>query len=63
MTRFLTPQQAAQALGIEENTLRNWRHLGQGPAFYKIGRRVNYAENDLQAFLQQCRVEQEAASK
>jgi hypothetical protein len=43
---------AAAILGIEVRTLRNWRGLGKGPRFRKIGERiVRYHRADLAAFV------------
>lgn len=41
----------AALLGVAVSTLRNWRALGQGPRFRKIGKRcVRYHRADLRAF-------------
>lgn len=32
-------------------TVRYWRHVGKGPASFKIGRRVLYARADVEAFI------------
>lgn len=32
---MLTTKQAAEALGIESDTLRKWRYLGKGPAYHR----------------------------
>lgn len=47
----LTPDQAAEYLGVAANTLCNWRSQGVGPAYLKYGgRRVAYLVTDLEAF-------------
>lgn len=33
----LTPQEAAEALGLNERTVRNWLNAGRVPWGYKIG--------------------------
>jgi hypothetical protein len=43
--------QAAAMLGVEESTLAQWRCAGIGPAYFKIGRRAFYADNDLKAWI------------
>ncbi len=56
--RRLTEKQAARYLGgsdLPASTLRYWRHVGQGPLFYKIGRHVRYDIQDLDLFLARCR--------
>lgn len=39
---LLTPAEVAGELRITEKTLANWRSLGRGPAFVKVGGRVRY---------------------
>lgn len=56
---FLTNKQAAQLLGVEPETLAQWRYLGKFAEklpHYKVGRRVLYRRGDLAAFLDTCRV-------
>jgi predicted DNA-binding transcriptional regulator AlpA len=38
-------------LGIPEETLRYWRHIGSGPASFKLGRRVVYERAECQRWL------------
>lgn len=41
--QLLTPKQvSAQLGGIPEKTLTQWRYLGVGPAYVKIGRHIRY---------------------
>lgn len=49
--RFLTPEEAADYLRVSTNTLRNWRHLQQGPNFSKSMGRIRYEEMDLVKWL------------
>lgn len=48
---------AAEQLGVSVHTLRMWRHRGRGPVYSKLGRRVLYLRPDLDAYLEQCRVQ------
>lgn len=44
--------EAAEYLGISPNTLNVWRSKKNfAIAYYKVGRRVYYAQSDLDAFL------------
>ncbi|MEO0069699.1 MAG: helix-turn-helix domain-containing protein [candidate division WOR-3 bacterium] len=53
--------EAAKYLGLKSvQTLRNWRHLGRGPAYCRIGRRIVYLKEDLDRFLQASRVDPES---
>ena len=56
MTDYVTPQTASGLMTLAETagylrapvaTLRYWRHLGSGPAGFRIGRRVTYRRQDL----------------
>lgn len=51
---------AAHFLGLSIQTLRNWRHLGRGPAYCKLGRSVRYKIEDLLAFQEARRIEPRA---
>lgn len=53
MQSLLTEVEVANILGVAVPTLRNWRHLGKGPRFLKVGQRiVRYRRDDIEAFLQ-----------
>jgi len=48
---WLDTAKAAGYLGARPGTLKNWRHLGEGPKYHVINRRlVRYHRNDLDAF-------------
>lgn len=44
--------------GVNEGTLRYWRHANQGPTSFKIGRRIVYRREAIEKWLQ----EQEAST-
>lgn len=46
----LNTQEAAQFLGLQANTLEVWRCQKRGPKYSKVGRRVLYDINDLEAY-------------
>jgi hypothetical protein len=48
--RFVRTQQAAAYLGLSHRTLEKHRTFGTGPAYRKLGGRVVYAVDDLQAW-------------
>jgi predicted DNA-binding transcriptional regulator AlpA len=48
--RFVRTQQAAAFLGLSHRTLEKHRTYGTGPAYRKLGGRVLYALEDLQAW-------------
>ncbi len=45
---------AAEYLGIQPQTLANWRYLSKGPRFFRVGALVKYDERDLDAWLETC---------
>lgn len=52
---LLTPPEAAEVLRTKARTIERWRTNGDGPAFVRIGRRVAYRRQDLEAFITQNR--------
>ena len=48
--RYLRTQEAARFLGLSERTLEKHRTYGTGPTYRKLGGRVVYAVDDLQAW-------------
>lgn len=49
-TRWLDTRAAAACLGTTVGTLQTYRWMGTGPVFRKIGRRVVYAQGDVDAW-------------
>jgi excisionase family DNA binding protein len=49
----LTITEAAELLRAPFATLRYWRHLGTGPRSFRLGRRVLYRYDDLQAWVRE----------
>ncbi|MEX0429077.1 helix-turn-helix domain-containing protein [Nocardioides sp. DS6] len=56
---LLTLDDFAEILMTPVNTVRWWRQVGTGPAFFKIGRRLYTTVGDLRRFIR----EQRLASK
>lgn len=52
-TGYLRTPEAARILGISPRTLEKYRCHGSGPTFRKLGGRVVYAIDDLQAWADQ----------
>jgi len=46
----LTQEQLADRWHMSPRTLEQWRWLGKGPKFLKIGARVLYREQDVDAY-------------
>ena len=49
--KALSPNEVATFYGIPEGSLANMRCQGVGPVYYKMGRRVRYFINDLEAWI------------
>ena len=53
LTKRITPAAAARRLGVSKSYLANLRRSedGEGPAFYQIGRKIEYAVADIDTWL------------
>jgi len=60
MEHGLNDIQAAAFLGLKPQSLRNMRHYGLGPAYFKLGSRVVYRLADLEKYLAKRRIDPEA---
>lgn len=50
--RLLTPAEVCELLAIPNTLLQDWRMLGKGPAFIRLGQRtVRYRKSAVEAFL------------
>jgi excisionase family DNA binding protein len=49
---LLTMGEAAALLRAPVATLRYWHHLGTGPHSFRLGRRVLYRRDDLDAWIE-----------
>ena len=55
MPTYLTTEEVADLLRTSPETVRYWRHIGKGPKSFKVARRVLYAADDVQAFIDAAR--------
>ena len=55
MSKFLTTTEVAEQLRTPIETVRYWRHVGKGPKSFRLGRRVLYAMEDVEAYIDQAR--------
>ena len=62
-TPLMTPEEVAAFLSMPVLTLRTWRKTGKGPRVYRIGRRVRYRREDVEAWVdrQETRTDNTAA--
>jgi hypothetical protein len=49
-TRHLTQSEVARRWCLSPRTLERWRWLGQGPVYLKLGGRVAYRIEDIEAY-------------
>ena len=49
-TKHLRQTELAQRWNISPRTLERWRWIGEGPAYLKIGGRVVYRLEDIEAY-------------
>ncbi|MDR1441405.1 MAG: helix-turn-helix domain-containing protein [Bifidobacteriaceae bacterium] len=49
----LTTQEVAVLCRTSQETVRYWRHVGKGPRGFKLGRKVLYRRQDVEAWLQE----------
>lgn len=50
--RLMSVVELSDMLGIPVETLYGWRHRGEGPAGYRIGRHVRYRRTTVEAWLE-----------
>lgn len=48
---LLTAGDVAQTLGLSAGTLANWRSVGMGPTFVKVGGRVRYRASSVNTWV------------
>jgi len=51
--RLLTGRELAAWLAVPHAVLANWRYLGKGPKFIKIGRNIRYRKSDVETWLEE----------
>ena len=60
MEPLMSTEEVAEVLGRPARTLRQWRYLGVGPRYLKVGAAVRYRARDVEEWLRAH--EREAAS-
>jgi len=60
MAEYLTTADVAQLCRTSPETVRYWRHIGYGPASFRVGRRVLYRAEDVTTWLDTLRAAQAA---
>lgn len=59
--RYMTTAEVAETARAPVETVRYWRHIGKGPRSFKVGRRVLYAVEDVEAWIESARSAGDAA--
>jgi hypothetical protein len=57
MHEFLSSRDAVTYIGRSDFTLRWWRAQGMGPPYYRQNRSISYSRADLDAYLEERRVD------
>lgn len=57
--KYVNDVEAAKIAGLSPQTLRNWRQLGRGPNYIKLGRSVRYSLADLISWLESHKIRPE----
>lgn len=52
LPKLLTERQVSMIFNISINTLRYWRHCGDGPNYIKMGKLVRYHQVELESYIQ-----------
>jgi predicted DNA-binding transcriptional regulator AlpA len=55
MPQNLITAEVAELVRAPIETVRYWRHVGKGPKSFKVGRRVLYAIEDVDAWIAQAK--------
>jgi predicted DNA-binding transcriptional regulator AlpA len=55
MPQNLITAEVAELVRAPIETVRYWRHIGKGPKSFKVGRRVLYAIEDVEAWIAQAK--------
>jgi predicted DNA-binding transcriptional regulator AlpA len=55
MPQNLITAEVAELVRAPIETVRYWRHVGKGPKSFKVGRRVLYAIEDVEAWIAQAK--------
>jgi predicted DNA-binding transcriptional regulator AlpA len=53
--RYLTSVEVAELCRTSPESVRFWRHTGKGPKSFKLGRRVLYDVEDVEAWIAEAR--------
>jgi hypothetical protein len=59
--QLMSTEEVAEVLGRPPRTLRQWRYLGVGPKYLKVGAAVRYRPRDVEKWLKA--QEREAATR
>ena len=49
--QLMTLQEVAEFFQVPEATVYSWRHRGEGPVGFKVGRHVRYSRSGVEAWL------------
>jgi len=53
---YLTPEQAANLLGVSLDTMNGWRSKGKGPPYIKAEGTIRYTRQDIETYMQENKI-------
>ena len=56
MESFVNEQEVSKITGLSVATLRNWRSMGRGPVYAKVGKSVRYQISDIKEFMEERKI-------
>ncbi len=59
--KWIDERRVSELTGIAVQTLRNWRMLGRGFPYSKVGRSIRYSIIDVQQYMEEAKVKTEQA--
>ena len=59
---FRTGKELEAKLALPERTLDQWRYVGKGPRFVRVGRHVRYRDEDIDAWVAEHTVDPQPAA-
>jgi predicted DNA-binding transcriptional regulator AlpA len=55
--QYLNEKEVSEITAMALPTLRNYRHMGKGPAYVKVGTAVRYQHQDILRWMERNRIE------
>ncbi len=53
MVKMMNQRELSDSIGVAERTIAQWRYLGRGPKYHKLGGHVRYDPAEVQAWIEE----------